>query len=288
MKTINICLILCLLSSFTFAQQTPVNDSTTPLHRLQPDYVTPYGAPKPEEVKAVVNRIFTYLDGVTPVGFIDFRSGEPITDISKANANISLARGDFRIVSYEWGVTYAGMLALADATGEPKYNGYVENRFQFIGDSAAKFKGSNGYSEWEARMPLRNLISPRNLDDTGAMTAAMVKAKRAGSQADLQPLIETGIDHIMNKQFRLKDGALANRPLDNTLWLDDMFMSLPALAQMGKMTGEVKYFDEATQQVLLFAEKMFNREKNVFMHGWVESMSEHPNFIGRGRMAGHL
>lgn len=276
-KILLICLSLLMLSS-AFAQ-TPVNDVTTPLHRLQPDYVTPYGALKPEEVKAVLNRVFGYLDGVTPIGFINEKTGQPVTDLSKIDSNIILARGDFRIVSYEWGVTYAGMLALAEATGENKYRDYVEKRLQFIGDSAVKFKSSKGYEEWEARMPLRNLISPRNLDDTGAMTAAMIKAKRANSSADLKIIIDAGIEHIMNKQYRLKDGTLArNRPLANTLWLDDMFMSLPALVQMGKMTGDKKYFDEATKQVLLFEEKMFNREKNVFMHGWVESMDEHPQF----------
>jgi rhamnogalacturonyl hydrolase YesR len=83
----------------------------------------------------------------------------------------------------------------------------------------------------------------------------------------------------MNKQYRLKDGTLArNRPQANTLWLDDLFMSIPALAQMGKLTGEKRFFDEAAKQVLSFEKKMFNREKNVFMHGWVESMTEHPQF----------
>lgn len=276
-KILIICLSLMICSQVF--SQTPVNDVTTPLHRLQPDYVSPYGAPKPEEVKAVLNRVFGYLDATTPIGFINEKTGAPITDLSKVDSNIILARGDFRIVSYEWGVTYAGMLALAEATGDKKYRDYVEKRLQFIGDSAVKFKGSKGYEEWEARMPLRNLISPRNLDDTGAMTAAMIKAKRANSPADLKIIIDAGIEHIMNKQYRLKDGTLArNRPLANTLWLDDMFMSLPALVQMGKMTGDKKYFDEATKQVLLFEEKMFNREKNVFMHGWVESMDEHPQF----------
>jgi len=279
MKITAICLILCLCCPLVFAQQTPVNDVTTPLHRLQPDYVTPYGAPKPEDVRAVLDRVFGYLDQVTPVGFINEKTGAAVTDLSKVDADTILARGDFRIVSYEWGVTYAGMLLLTEATGDGKYRDYVEKRLLFIGDSAEKFKRSKGYEEWEARMPLRNLIAPRNLDDTGAMTAAMIKAKRAGSRANLQPLIDAGIEHIMNKQYRLKDGTLArNRPQPDTLWLDDLFMSVPALAQMGKLTGEKKYFDEAARQVLLFEKKMFNPQKNVFMHGWVESMAEKPQF----------
>lgn len=278
MKITALCLILLILCNSAFAQK-PVNDATTPLHMLKPDYVTPYGAPKPEEVSAVLNRVFGYLDSVTPTGFINEKTNEPVTDLSKIDANTILARGDFRIVSYEWGVTYAGMLAAADATGDKKFRDYVEKRLSFIGDSADKFKKSKGYEEWEGRMPLRNLIAPRALDDTGAMTAAMIKAKRAGSKSDVQPLFETGINHIMNKQYRLKDGTLGrNRPQPNTLWLDDMFMGIPALAQMGKLTGDRKYFDEATRQVLSFEKKMFNPQLNIFMHGWVESMSEHPEF----------
>jgi unsaturated rhamnogalacturonyl hydrolase len=280
MKILTFCLILLILCNSVVAQKPPVNDATTPLHMLKPDYVTPYGAPKPEEVSAVLNRVFGYLDAVTPTGFINEKTGAAVTDPSKIDAGTILARGDFRIVSYEWGVTYAGMLSAADATGEQKYRDYVEKRLLFIGDSADKFKKSTGkYAEWEARMPLRNLIAPRNLDDVGAMCAAMIKAKRAGSKADLQPIIETAIDHIMNKQYRLKDGTLArNRPQANTLWLDDLFMGIPALAQMGKLTGEKRFFDEAAKQVLLFEKKMFNSDKNVFMHGWVESMTEHPQF----------
>lgn len=276
-------LVILLLSqsiSPGFAQQTP-NDATTPLHLLKPDYTVPYGIPKPEEVTAILNRVHGYLDAVTPIGFINEKTGAPLTDLSKFDANTILARGDFRIVSYEWGVTYAGMLLASEATNDARFRNYAEKRLTFIGDAAAGFKQTKGgnYSEWEARMPLRNLIAPRNLDDTGAMIAAMIKAKRAGSKANVQPLIDTGIEHIMTKQYRLADKTLArNRPQANTLWLDDLFMSVPALAQMGKMTGDAKYFDEAARQVLAFEKKMFNREKGVFMHGWVESMTEHLEF----------
>ncbi len=273
--------MLILLSFQTASAQNVPNDATTPLHLLKPDYTIPYGIPKTADVTTILNRVHNYLDSVTPIGFVNEKTGAPLTDLSKFDADTILARGDFRIVSYEWGVTYAGMLLAAEATGDAKYRDYAEKRMTFIADSAAALKKNAGgkYEEWEARMPLRNLIAPRNLDDTGAMTAAMIKAKRAGSRANVQPLIDTGIEHIMTKQYRLADKTLArNRPQANTLWLDDLFMSVPALAQMGKMTGDAKYFDEAAKQILLFEKKMFNREKGVFMHGWVESMTEHPEF----------
>lgn len=276
-------LVLILLLFSIVVATVPVRaqtDATTPLHLLRPDYPVPYGIPKAADVTAILDRVHGYLNGVTPVGFINEKTGAPVTDISKIDADTILARGDFRIVSYEWGVAYAGMLLASEATGDPRFREYAEKRFTFIADSASAFKSSTThYSDWEARMPLRNLIAPRALDDTGAMTTAMIKAKRSGSKADLQPIIDTGIDHIMNKQYRLADGTLArNRPQPNTLWLDDMFMGVPAIAQMGKLTGDKKYYDEAAKQVLSFAAKMFNKEHGIYMHGWVEGMSVHPEF----------
>ncbi len=283
-------LIILLLSQTVFAQQaqptppapTPAvaNDVTTPLHRLQPDYPVPYGIPRIDEVTAYLNRIHGYLDGVTPTGFINSLTSEPVTDLSKIDQNTTLSRGDFRIVSYEWGVTYAGMLLASEATGDPRFKNYTEKRLNFIADSAPFFRKTlEDHADWGTRLPLRNLVAPRALDDCGAMCAAMIKAKRGGSAAKVDPLIESSIDYIMTKEHRLGDGTLARmRPQPNTIWLDDLFMSLPAVAQMGKLTGEKKYFDEAAKQLLAYSKRMFNREKGVYMHGWVEGMSEHPEF----------
>jgi len=47
---------------------------------------------------------------------------------------------------------------------------------------------------------------------------------------------------------------------------------------MGKLTGDKKYFDDAVKQVLNYSKRMFNKEKGLYMHGWVESMQVHPQF----------
>jgi unsaturated rhamnogalacturonyl hydrolase len=112
------------------------------------------------------------------------------------------------------------------------------------------------------------------------MCAAMIKASRAGGiKVNLRPSIDHFINYIQQKEYRLSDGTLArNRPQPNTLWLDDLFMSVPALAQMGKLTGENRYYDEAVKQVEQFSARMFNKEKGLYMHGWVEGMQVHPEF----------
>jgi rhamnogalacturonyl hydrolase YesR len=66
-------------------------------------------------------------------------------------------------------------------------------------------------------------------------------AQRGGVNSNLRPLIDNYIDFVANKEYRLADGTLGrNRPQKNTLWLDDMYMGVPALAQMGKLTGDKK------------------------------------------------
>jgi unsaturated rhamnogalacturonyl hydrolase len=276
------CLALVLVAQPVCAQQPqPPTDATTPLHQLRPDYPVPYGIPQPEEVARLLNLIHAYLDETTPTGFVNSRTGAALTDLNLIDRDTTLRRGDFRLVSYEWGVTYAGMLLASEATGDPRFRDYAERRLQFIAEAAPYVSktAAEHASDWGGGLPMRNLVAPRALDDCGAMCAAMIKAARAGSKANLRPLIDTAINYIMTKEHRLKDGTLArNRPQPNTIWLDDLFMSVPALAQMGRLTGERKYYDEACKQVLSFARRMFNRERGVYMHGWVESMTEHPEF----------
>jgi unsaturated rhamnogalacturonyl hydrolase len=194
--------------------------------------------------------------------------------------NTALKKGDFRIVSYEWGVTYGAMLLASQATGDARFKEYSEKRLQFIANAAPFFKKTTEeHADWGTKGPLKGLLTPHALDDCGAMCAAMIKASREGSKSNFRPLIDSHIDYILNKEHRLKDGTLArNRPQPNSLWLDDMFMGIPALAQMGKLTGDKKYYDEAARQVLSFSKKMFNKDKNVYMHGWIEGMTEHPQF----------
>lgn len=279
---IRILLLLVLLFPQTvFARQNPTNDANTPLHLMRPSYPVPYGIPRQEDVTRLLRLIHAYLEETTPTGFVNSRTNEPLTDLNRIDENTVLRPGDFRLVSYEWGVTYAGMLLASEATGDPRFRDYAEARLQFIADAAPFFRKTvaEHAGDWGARLPMRNLVAPRALDDCGAMCAAMIKAKRGGSRANLQPLIETAIDYITTKEHKLKDGTLArNRPQPNTIWLDDLFMSVPALAQMGKLTGEKRYYDEACKQVLSFARRMFNRERGLYMHGWVESMTEHPEF----------
>ena len=265
---------------FPASSQVPAkaNDVTAPLHLLQPDYPTPYGKPATEEITKVLGRIYDFLNTATPAKIINKKTNEEIKDFTKLSDDAVLAPGDFRLTSYEWGVTYAGMLLAGEATGDQRFTDYTNVRLKLIADLAPYYREQLKANP-QANSLLRSVLAPHALDDVGAVCAAMIKAKRAGLKADLQPLIDNYINYISTKEFRLPDGTLArNRPQPNTIWLDDLFMSVPALAQMGKLTGERKYFDDAVKQVLQFSQRMFNKEKGIYMHGWVQAMTVHPEF----------
>ncbi|HVS96910.1 MAG TPA: glycoside hydrolase family 88 protein [Puia sp.] len=269
-----------LLWSTALAQTKPAvaNDVTSPLHALRPDYPVPYGIPAHDTIKATLDRVLLYLDAVTPPRWVDRVSGTIVDVRDKADTTIGFQQGDFRLTSYEWGVTYAGMLLVGEVTGDHRFTQYTQRRLEWMAAAAPAFRAL--YQRSPARSnPLRQMIDPHALDDAGAMCAAMIKTLRGGGSTVLRPVIDHYIGYISHKEYRLRDGTLArNRPQKNTLWLDDLFMSVPALAQMGKLTGDRKYYDDAVRQVLQFSQRMFDRQLHIYMHGWVEGMTVHPQF----------
>ena len=223
MKITKLLLPVCtglLTSLFSTAQPAQLprggNDVTAPLHAMRVDYPVPYDAPSAAAIKVVLDRVYNYLDTTTPAQFINRVTLQPVTNFSAADTNIAFKQGSFRLTSYEWGVTYAGMLNIGEATGDAKYTNYTRQRLQLLADA---FPAMRAMYQKNARgsNPLRGLVDPHALDDGGAITAAVIKTMRAGGPATLRPLADNFMNYISTKEFRLADGTLArNRPQPNT------------------------------------------------------------------------
>jgi rhamnogalacturonyl hydrolase YesR len=251
--------------------------------RLKPAYPTPYEPASERSIQTTLQRVHAYLEQASPIRVIDGATGELVSDLKKLPTHVAFDRTDLLILTYEWGVTYSGMLLAAQVTQDARYERYTEQRLDAIATLAthAKQQQSKKVAEPATKhgMSMRSILQPRALDDSGAMCAAMIKAHRAGVGEDLRPWIDNYARYVSTAQMRLQDGTLArNRPLPNSLWLDDLYMSVPCLAQAGKLTGDARYFDDAAKQILQFADRMFIEERGFFMHGWVEGMRHHPVF----------
>ncbi|WP_069660927.1 glycoside hydrolase family 88/105 protein [Arcticibacter eurypsychrophilus] len=280
MKAFIISCIFLLTSVMSMAQpKKPANDVTSPLHLLKPNYPVLYGETKPQDIKVVLDRMYAYLDQATPFQLVNKSTGVPVANFKNAGANDQFKQGDFRLISYEWGITYTGMLLAAEVTGDKKFLDYSVNRISFLADVTSNYLPLYK-KDPKAASPVRSVLEPHALDDAGSMSAALIKTYATGKlKANIRPLIDNYLNYIMTKEFRLTDGTLArNRPQPNTLWLDDLYMSLPALVQMGKLTGDEKYYEEAVKQFQLYSKRMFNKSNGLYMHGWVQDMEPHPQF----------
>jgi unsaturated rhamnogalacturonyl hydrolase len=282
-----------LLPATLWAQTAAPAENVTPAPvvinsgRIPPAYPTPYEPAPVAGIKATLDRVLGYLEAASPikvVKIIDRNTREPVTDLTKLSGPVAFDRTDFLITSYEWGVTYCGMLLAAEVTGDARYREYAASRLHAIATVAAHIKTlpppPADATGPQRAMALRPVIEPRSLDDSGSMCVAFIKAARAGvGPGTLRPWIDNYMKWISTGQMRLADGTLArNRPLHDTLWLDDLYMSVPALAQMGALTGEPKYFDDAVRQILQFSARLFVKETGLYRHGWVQAMEPHPSF----------
>ena len=251
---------------------------------IAPAYPVSYEPASPAQIKAVLDRVLTYLETGSPVRIVDRDTRQPVADLAHLPAHPAFAPTAFLLTSYEWGVTYSGMLHAAAATGDPRYRTYVDERFDAIATLAAHLQRQpappNDLPRRDLVFALVPVLYPRTLDDSGSMAAAMIEAARTGVRPDqLRPRIDVYLAWIRTGQYRLPDGTLArNRPMPDTLWLDDLYMSVPALAQMGALTNDASYFDDAVRQVLQFSARLFVPGKNLYRHGWVQGMDPHPAF----------
>lgn len=268
---------LTLLTGLSASAQQ-VNDNNTPLHLMRPANQQRYGIPTTEQVKQTMDRVLYYIDGQTPAVLVDKKTGREVTRMKDIDENTQLKQGGFRLTSYEWGVTYSGVLAAYDATGDETYRDYVYKRHRLLADMAPWFE--KVYQKHKTiDVNVRRVIDPHALDDAGAVATSMIKVLLKDPTAPLRERVNHYTDYILNKEYRLADGTFARlRPQKNTVWLDDMFMGVPAVAWLGKLTGDDKYYDEAARQVVQFAQRMWVKEDGLFRHGWVEAMQPHPAF----------
>ena len=173
-------LFFLLMSSAFSLQAQKQNDVTTPLHAMQPDYTVPYVIPGKADVKKVLDRIYSYLDTVTPPVMVNKKTGVVLSDPSQLDTNSVVKQGDFRLTSYEWGVTYSAMLRAAETTGDSRYSKYVKDRFDFLSRWVPAVKAKFPVDYILAKRFLHQPIVPRALDDAGAVCASMIKAERSG------------------------------------------------------------------------------------------------------------
>lgn len=168
---------------------------------------------------------------------------------------------------YSNGVLDMSMIHLGKYLNEPKYMNYAKNHVAFGFANYEYFKKTfrNDRKHWH--WPFGQLWNIKELDDCGAMGAAVINVYELDKRPEYKTYIENAANHIINGQGRLKDGTLCRTfPREMTIWADDVYMSVSFLSQMGKMTKDNKYFDDAAKQIINIANYLWCPEKQLFYH----------------------
>ena len=190
------------------------------------------------------------------------------------NSTKEIPKGEdvkFRSPLTEWhysnGVLNMSMIHLGKYLNEPKYAEYAKNHVAFGFANYEYFKNTfrNDRRHWN--WPFGQLWNTKELDDCGAMGAAVINVYELVAKKEYKDYIETAANHIMNGQTRLSDGTLCRTfPREMTVWADDAYMGVSFLSQMGKMTKDVKYFDEGAKQIINITKYLWCPEKQLYYH----------------------
>lgn len=236
-----------------------------------PAYPIPYIPIAIDSVKEVLNSVRMYYEATNMLKIINAETGTEITDYLSLNKNAKVSDGFAGEWTYTNGVVLSAFAYLYDITGDKRYLANNNKFYNFVTGSMPYFrKNAAQFGKKAGGWPA--IIDINALDDCGSIGAAMIKTYLKNKNKDYLPLIDTIANYISKKQFRLKDGTLArNRPQYISVWADDMYMSVPFLANMGVLTGNNKYFDDAVKQVLQMANRLYITTKELFDHGWNEN-----------------
>ena len=125
------------------------------------------------------------------------------------------------------------------------------------------------------RTEFSDLFRMGNLDNCGAMAAGLSDVYALDARKDYRAYLDRAGDYILHKQIRLADGTLCRpEPRQTTVWADDLYMSVPFLARMGKITGDEKYFDDAVKQVINFTKYLYDDNTGLFYHCYYSSTEQ--------------
>ena len=237
--------------------------------------------------EALVRRVADHVLQTTSFRFSNNKTGEKFESLKGVASSADVkAESKYNKWAYVNGVLTTGMMKTAAVLKDAQYSDYSRRNFDLIFSNLDYFQKLNdaGVKGVEYR-PVFHIGS---LDDCGAMSAGLLDVYALDKKKDYMDYLQRVGDYILNKQLKLPDGTLSrNHPHDMTIWADDLYMSVPFLARMGRVTGDSRYFDMAIRQVENFNHYLYDSATGLFFHCYYSD--EHMNGVGHwGRSNGWL
>ena len=164
--------------------------------------------------------------------------------------------------TYPLGVTLYGMLRAGNSLAMPDLTDYVLRHVKQV-------TGIDEYAVYDTQRygfagVNQQLCWLDALDDCGSFGALMLRCDPTGSDPDVRRMADRIAHYMMQEQPCTPAGAFCRR--DDTIWADDMYMSVPFLCRYHEMTGDLAPLDFAARQLLHYKDLLFLPEKQVMAH----------------------
>ena len=238
------------------------------------------------KTEEVVRRVADRIVQNTSFKFVNSKTGEKYESTKGLAPSADIRAESYNKWAYVNGVLTIGMIQTAEVLNDKKYSDYSQRNFDFIFSNLPYFEALH-----KAKTPKAEyggFFGMSNLDACGAMAAGLCDVDALAHKKEYRAYLDKVADYISHKQLRFPDGTLSRpQPRYMTLWADDLFMSVPFLARMGKMTGDAKYFDDAIKQVENFNKYLYDERTGLFFHNYY-SDSEVTGVAHWGRANGWL
>jgi rhamnogalacturonyl hydrolase YesR len=171
--------------------------------------------------------------------------------------------------NYPLGVTLYGLIAAAEAFRNPDILDYVREHVESCTstlDYALWDKDQYGAAGLDHHMTEMDC-----LDDCGSFASTMLELALHTTVRNSREVADYVADYIRNRQPRLPDGAFVRRNsysliAEDTLWADDLYMSVPFLCRYYRLTGDASVIDDAANQFLCYYKYLIRSDKGIFSH----------------------
>jgi rhamnogalacturonyl hydrolase YesR len=155
---------------------------------------------------------------------------------------------------------------LAEALREPRYAAFVQKYCDFTMETLPLFR-KQFFTDHDFQTSNYRMFRKGMLDDAGAPTLPFMQLAMKSDSSAFAGLVCEMAAYVSHGQVRLPDGTLCRpEPEPNTIWADDLFMSVPLLLRFSRWTDDSKYADDAAMQVLNFHRYLFDAKYSVFRH----------------------
>lgn len=132
------------------------------------------------------------------------------------------------------------------------------------------------YAMWDrdryGAASMHNLLSTiSTLDDCGSFGSLMLEASGELENDNYVKIADYIADFILNRLHRLQDGTFyrvnsLHLLMDETIWADDLYMSIPFLCRYYRLTGRREVIDEAAKQLILYHKYLYRPDKKIMSH----------------------